>query len=72
MQDVTLQVFQVPFVAFLLFQQVLQHLSHDQEYQFMNGTNRGVLMCVPCCTITLVTIQTPGLLRHVCAAQCVD
>ena len=40
----------------------------------MDETNQGVLMCVcvPCCTITLVTIQTPGLLRHVCAAWCVE
>ena len=38
--------FKCLFVAFLLL----------SAYQFMNGNNQGALMCVPCCTITLIAM----------------
>lgn len=44
------------FVAFLLLSASPTTLSHDQEYQFLNGNNQRALMCVPCCTITLVAM----------------
>ena len=48
--------FKCLFVVFLLLSASPTTFSHDQEYQFMNGNNQGALMCVPCCTITLVTM----------------
>ena len=46
--------FKCLFVAFLLLLASPTTLSHGQEYQFMNGTNQGALMCVPCCTTTAI------------------
>ena len=48
--------FKCLFVAFLLLSASPTNLSHDQEYQFMNGNNQGALMCIPCCTITLIAM----------------
>ena len=48
--------FKYLFVVFLLLWASPTTSSHDQEYQFMNRNNQGALMCVPCCTITLVAM----------------
>ena len=48
--------FKYLFVAFLLLSASPTTLSHDQDYQFMDGDYHGVQMSVACCTITLVTM----------------